>query len=224
VKLRRASDHDHVATSFERLLQDLDVYRRSTAEARAAAMRQGDLGARRACEARLKAVDAIRAKVVEISDEWASIEATECADPEPVSRQERGTRAGSTRTRPQPTAEEIDQLLVGTPGPVGALFRQLHPLVMDLAGPDGIEASGSSHSRYMGYAPPHECNFCYLQLQQQCVVAKLRAGPGELRDPRGTLEALKGPFGDQTPAVRIRPGDDIDYALSLIRQAYDLRV
>jgi predicted transport protein len=65
--------------------------------------------------------------------------------------------------------------------------------------------------------------FLTIKIQKSQVIVSLELKKGDLNDPRGITrdvsESGNSGYGDYF--IHIRPGDDLDYSLNLIRQSYD---
>ncbi len=112
----------------------------------------------------------------------------------------------------------VERLLQRKGEEVVALFRRLQSDILALS--SDIEEIPVKW--YVSYK--RGGNFCECEVQKKRLLLHLDIPHRELRDPRAIAQDYSkiGHFGTGETQFSVSPGDDLEYAMGLIRQAYDL--
>jgi predicted transport protein len=99
---------------------------------------------------------------------------------------------------------------------VWELYENLRDRVLEL---DNVEVV--PRSQYIGFQ--RDRPFVDVIFGSSHLLIMVNLKKGELEDPRGVTEDVseKGHWGNGDYRFRLRPGDDLDYPMTLIRQSYD---
>lgn len=115
---------------------------------------------------------------------------------------------------------ELSHHLERKPEAVKSLFEKLRESIMALSAEEKIQESITK--QYIAYK--NNKNFCEIIVQAKGLKVYIDIGKDEVNDPKGIVEDCTqvGRWATGDSRFKLSPGDDIEYALSLIKQAYNL--
>jgi predicted transport protein len=154
---------------------------------------------------------------------WASVELKRYSyyghllqvdDVTPLKLRSKSSAKGGTEPEAEPPEYTIEQLLKKPEPAVGDLFLKVRARILTL--PQVWEKVGSYYCDYRTtstFASPN------VQKKRLCIYIKMGEHP--IDDPNGITELKDFGFGRLNTRFYLQPGDDINYAMRLIRQAYE---
>jgi predicted transport protein len=109
-----------------------------------------------------------------------------------------------------------DDHLREVPAEIAGLYRKIRELVLGI-GPD---VSVRPRKFYIGFIAA--TNFVDFQLQKSKIGLWLNVKAGTLNDPRGLARDVSnvGHWGNGDYQVNVKPNDNLDYVMMLVRQSY----
>ena len=110
-----------------------------------------------------------------------------------------------------------DDHLSAVPEEIKALYDDLKSRILNLG--DNVEVKPRKY--YIGFKST--TNFTDLLLQKSQIKLWLNLAKGELDDPRKVARDVSnvGHWGNGQYEIGIKPGDDLDYLITLIKQSYE---
>jgi len=129
-------------------------------------------------------------------------------------------RRGKAKKARKQKQYELSRHLDGKPGVIKKLFEDLRESIMTLSEEGTIQESITKH--YIAFKSNK--NFCEIMVQAKRLKVQIDIAKNEVNDPKGVVEDCSqvGHWATGDSRFLFSPGDDIEYAISLIRQAYDL--